>query len=339
MNSAARVDWVDYGKGLCIVLIVLMHSTLGVEEALGQVGWMHPVVEFAKPFRMPDFFLIAGLFLSRTIDRSWPHYLDKKAVHYAYFYVLWLVISFAFKAPSIAGEIGWSDTGELFLLSFIDPFGALWFIYLLPILFVATKLLRRVPWPIVWTVAAALEILPIQTGWMVIDEFAARFVYFYTGYVFAPQVCRLAALAIKRTPLAIVALLAWAVLNWVLVDTGIAPLPVVSVVWGLIGCMAVVTFSALLSRTRLALPLRWVGEHSIVLYLAFFIPMAAARTLLVSLRIIEDVGTVSALVTIAGVIGPVVLYFAVRNTPGRFLFVRPAWVSFRRRPSSLAPAE
>ena len=30
---------------------------------------------------------------------------------------------------------------------------------------------------------AALEIAPIQTGWTVIDEFAARFVYFYTGYV------------------------------------------------------------------------------------------------------------------------------------------------------------
>jgi len=25
---------------------------------------------FAKPFRMPDFFLISGLFLARVIDRS-----------------------------------------------------------------------------------------------------------------------------------------------------------------------------------------------------------------------------------------------------------------------------
>ena len=29
-----RVDWVDYSKGLCMVLIVMMHSTLGVEEAM-----------------------------------------------------------------------------------------------------------------------------------------------------------------------------------------------------------------------------------------------------------------------------------------------------------------
>ena len=31
--SAERVDWVDYAKGICIVMVVMMHSTLGVELA------------------------------------------------------------------------------------------------------------------------------------------------------------------------------------------------------------------------------------------------------------------------------------------------------------------
>ncbi len=48
-----------------------MHSTLGVEQAAGREGWMHCVVAFARPFRMPDFFLISGLFLARVIDRDW----------------------------------------------------------------------------------------------------------------------------------------------------------------------------------------------------------------------------------------------------------------------------
>jgi uncharacterized membrane protein YcfT len=33
-----RVDWVDYAKGFCIVFVVMMHSTLGVEQAAGQEG-------------------------------------------------------------------------------------------------------------------------------------------------------------------------------------------------------------------------------------------------------------------------------------------------------------
>src|SRR5262245_35839686 len=188
-NAApARVAWVDYAKGFCIIFVVMMHSTLGVGQAVGAEGWMHTVVAFAKPFRMPDFFMISGLFLARVIDRDWSTYLDRKVVHFAYFYVLWLTIQFAFKAPGIAAESGPSGAVEAYLLAFLDPFGAIWFIYLLPIFFVVAKAARRLPWWLPWIAGALLEMAPIETGWVIIDEFAARFVYFYTGYVFAPQI-------------------------------------------------------------------------------------------------------------------------------------------------------
>ena len=106
MPQSSRVDWVDYAKGFCIIMVVMMHSTLGVEQAAGHEGWMHAVVAFARPFRMPDFFLISGLFLARVIDRDWRDYLDRKVVHFAYFYVLWVTIQFAFKAPMFAAEHG-----------------------------------------------------------------------------------------------------------------------------------------------------------------------------------------------------------------------------------------
>ena len=31
-----RVDWVDYAKGFCIIMVVMMHSTLGVEAQAGR---------------------------------------------------------------------------------------------------------------------------------------------------------------------------------------------------------------------------------------------------------------------------------------------------------------
>ena len=99
--GAPRVDWVDYAKGFCIIMVVMMHSTLGVEAAAGQDKLDGHLVAFAKPFRMPDFFLISGLFLARVIDRDWRTYLDRKVVHFAYFYVLWVTIQFAFKAPGL----------------------------------------------------------------------------------------------------------------------------------------------------------------------------------------------------------------------------------------------
>jgi uncharacterized membrane protein YcfT len=148
-----RVAWVDYAKGFCIVMVVMMHSTLGVEAAAGETSWMEAVVAFAKPFRMPDFFLISGLFLARVIDRDWRAYLDKKVVHFAYFYALWVTIQFAFKAPMFADEIGWDGLAQAYALSFIQPFGISWFIYLLPVFFVVTELTRDVPQVMVFVAA------------------------------------------------------------------------------------------------------------------------------------------------------------------------------------------
>jgi uncharacterized membrane protein YcfT len=68
MVQALRVDWVDTAKGICIVFVVMMHAVLGVEAAAGETGWMHAVIAFAAPFRMPDFFLISGLFLANVIN-------------------------------------------------------------------------------------------------------------------------------------------------------------------------------------------------------------------------------------------------------------------------------
>jgi uncharacterized membrane protein YcfT len=328
-TSAPRIDWVDYAKGICIVMVVMMHSVLGVEAAAGGTGFMHALVAFAKPFRMPDFFLISGLFLSVVIDRDWRTYLDRKVVHFAYFYVLWVTIQFGFKAPGFAAASGWSHVGLLYLESFIEPFGTLWFIYLLPVFFVVTKALRRAPPLAVWAAAAALEMMHLATGWTVIDEFCARFVYFYSGYLFAAQVFALSDRARSRPLAALAALLVWALLNGTLVISGFSDWPLISLALGLAGACAIVVTGTLLARAHWLEFLRYCGEHSIVIYLAFFLPMAASRTLLLKFSPIHDIGVVSLLVTIAGVLGALAIWWGSRGTRANFLFERPAafWIA------------
>jgi len=72
--------------------------------------------------------------------------------------------------------------------------------------------------------------------------------------------------------------------------------------------------------------------------------MAVSRTILLKTGIIPDIGTVSLLVTSAGILGPVVLYALIRWTGyGKFLFERPDWARidgpYRRRREALVPAE
>ncbi len=82
-------------------------------------------------------------------------------------------------------------------MSFIQPFGTLWFIYLLPVFFVAAKLLRPVPPLAVFLAAAVLQMGSIHTGWLVIDEFANR-LSISSPYWLAPQVFRFAAAVAAR---------------------------------------------------------------------------------------------------------------------------------------------
>ncbi|MDA9526720.1 acyltransferase [Bradyrhizobium sp. CCBAU 11434] len=340
-SPAARVDWVDYAKGICIIMVVMMHSVLGVELAAGEPGFMHLLVAFAKPFRMPDFFLISGLFLPLVIDRDWRTYLDRKVVHFAYFYVVWVTIQFGFKAPAFAAETGWRDVGLLYLESFIEPFGTLWFIYLLPVFFVVTKLTRRIPSAAIWIVAAALETARITTGWTAIDEFCARFVYFYSGYLFAPYVFALSDRARSHPALALAALATWALVNAGLVASGASEWKIVSLLLGFAGACAIITSGTLLARAGWCNFLRFCGEHSIVIYLAFFLPMAATRTLLLHTSIIPDIGAMSLIVTIVGVLGSLAIWQIALRLHADFLFERPDafWIAPKKVGPVLQAAE
>jgi uncharacterized membrane protein YcfT len=340
-GTSDRVDWVDYAKGICIVMVVMMHSVLGVESAAGQTGFMHAVVMFAKPFRMPDFFLISGLFLAVVIDRDWRTYLDRKVVHFAYFYVLWVTIQFGFKAPAFAAESSWSHVGFEYLESFIEPFGTLWFIYLLPIFFVVIKLTRNFPPILVWVLAAALEAAHVMTGWTVIDEFCARFVYITSGYLLAEYVFALSDRARAHPLLALAGLALWAFVNGGLVMLGTSELPIVSLMLGLAGACAIITIGTLLARMHWLNFLRFCGEHSIVIYLAFFLPMASTRTLLLRTGVIPDIGVISLIVTIVGVIGALLIWRAALAVHANFLFERPDafWIAPRKAGRTLQAAE
>jgi uncharacterized membrane protein YcfT len=339
--AATRIDWVDYAKGICIVMVVMMHSVLGVELAAGQTGFMHPLVAFAKPFRMPDFFLISGLFLPLVIDRNWRTYLDRKVVHFAYFYVLWVTIQFGFKAPGFTAEAGWGHAGFLYLESFIEPFGTLWFIYLLPIFFVVIKLTRNLPPALVWGTAALLEAAHIVTGWTVIDEFCARFVYIYSGYLFADWVFALSDRARAHPVLALGGLALWAVVNGALVALGCSEWPLVSLALGLAGACAIITIGTLLARMHWMTFLRFCGANSIVIYLAFFLPMAATRTLLLKTSIVHDIGAISLIVTTVGVVGALLIWRGALALHANFLFERPQafWLTPKKAGTVMQAAE
>lgn len=354
-----RFDWVDMAKGLSIFLVVMMYAASSVGEDTGGVGALHWAIAFATPFRMPEFFLISGLFLSQVIDRPWRAYTDRRVVHYVYFYVLWALIHIIFKV----GLLSTDPLGaiEQIAWSVVQPYGVLWFIYLLAAVSAVTKLLHdlRAPKWAVFGVGAVLQMASVHTGSYLVDQFAAYFVFFYAGYILAPRLFQVAAIASDKVVLSLAGLAIWAALNAALVFSpgfqmdpihpvmGLAGLPGVHLLLALAGTTALCIIAALLTRLPWMSWLQWIGSKSLIVYVAFVLPLGVSRTVLIKLGVLEPSLLTVATMAIA-ITSPLVLYWLVRRTGfGGFLFERPAWAHIpgtarpgQSRPSPAAtPAE
>lgn len=335
-----RVAWVDYGKGICIVAVVCLYATGYVEGGTGQDSWLRYWVEFARPFRMPDFFFISGLFLSRTIGRPWSTYLDRKVLHFMYFLLVWNTIYFAIEA-AIPGRLPADEPlWQLYLWLFIEPFHMLWFIAILPVFFLVTRLTRRVHWAIILTIAGILQIVQPDLPIRQMERFCERYVYFYAGYVFAPLAFTMTAWVAQNRAKAVAILLVWAVIEEMFVLAGISEAPGISLLLGFVGLSAVMATASLLSTWKAMDWLRYLGQNSIVVFLAFYLVMAVGAKALWRIGPDMDAGLQSLLVAAISIYGAVQLFWLVRRTPARFLFRRPQWLRFasgERHPAA-APA-
>ena len=339
-NTAPRVEWVDLTKGLTILLVVIMHSTYGVEQLLGVEGWMHHVMAFATPFRMPVFFAVAGLFATSAISKDWRTFTDSKLFHFAYFYFLWLTIQFAFKAPFIAEDIGASDTLLLYFTSFVQPFGPLWFIYLLPFYFLALRVTSKVPMVAQFALAIAAKYAFSHTGISVIDYFSKYYVFFLAGHFGREIWFRLAEAARTHKGAAIVGFAAWALVNAGIVYFDLGAITPITIIMGILGFMAIVDLMAILPERGLAQILRFCGQRSLPIYLGFFLPMGVSRLIMTKLCAECSAGLIAFTVSLVSILGAIAMYEMVKRLPiGSFLYNRPQWARLGSKRSRLMPAE
>lgn len=70
--GSTRYAWIDYAKGLCIILVTFRHVQEGLHPA--DTPYLYPGLKFADvfffSFRMPLFFIVSGIFLGGTLRKK-----------------------------------------------------------------------------------------------------------------------------------------------------------------------------------------------------------------------------------------------------------------------------
>tara|TARA_R110000787_G_scaffold44093_7_gene108006 strand:- start:25219 stop:26268 length:1050 start_codon:yes stop_codon:yes gene_type:complete len=321
-----RVDWVDHAKGACIILIVALFSTQGFSASGLHSGWMDLVMRWAHPFLMPAFFSLAALFLNRTLFGPSRYYIDRKILHFVYFYAVWLILQDVVLNSELLLSAPHIFLGNL-LNALIEPRDSLLLVYMLTVFHTVTWFLRRVPARKVFGAAAILQ-MGFATGWidtgsLVLNELGRWYVFFFAGFVAAPVIFEMAERVAGHSAQTWRVLIGWAVANAAFVGLHVAGLPLISLALGFAGTGAMIAFGLMLSRVKWLSIIGYAGRHCLIIYLTCAIPVTLMQRGLMAKGEIDHAGLTIMATALAGVALSLAFHRLVRRTPLNVLYRRP----------------
>ena len=335
----ARIDWIDTGRGLAILLVALYHSASWLLAAGFDIAYWREINDALSSLRMPLFFALAGLFAPKWIEAPWSRLWNVKLRLYVWVFLIWEVIG------SVVFLLGVTMQGEGFsvrqsllalLISPVAPRFELWFIWALALFFVLAKLIRRLDYRIQLTLAGLVSVLALS-GWETANVgwsgSAKYFVFFLAGVYLRPVILRLGSAPGRLLTLA--SILVWAALSVtvaVLHLRGVPGLYFVNCVLGVIAGIGISRALAGISRLgsigRTTLPI-YLAHTPIIILLSFVLSLAALDPWLSPVA-----GILPPLLAAAAVTLALVLHRLVTPTPARYLYEPvPGLLELGRRPA------
>ncbi|MFT2689805.1 acyltransferase family protein [Clavibacter zhangzhiyongii] len=347
-----RFEWIDAGKGACMVLVVLLHLSLMYENEVNEGAaalWWDISSAFA-PLRMPLFFFISGFLATRAVQRPLGMTRGRTLGIYSV-YALWTLLFLArLFVPQARGGGAAPTPGEL-ALSLVLP-TSYWYLWALPVFFLVAWACTRLlgahrAWaliPFAVLAGAAPLLKPLTAGLLTepmdavkLSSIAANLVWFYAGVV-----GRDAWLSLMRraTPLtAVLAVVAYAAVFAALRATGNGLILTFA-----IAAVALVASNQVLAVVGMANPLsralRWVGRQTLPVYV-FHIFLVSALS--AALKLTGLVPVLQQQTQVWGAILPIALLVpvvvasriigaAVLGGPLRWTLEGPRWLTASRTP-------
>ena len=318
----------DVAKGLGIILVVIGHAWRGLDSAgmISNPDLFQLIDRLIYNFHMPLFFLLSGMtFESWALKRPFPEAAISRVTRLLWPLALW---SYIFVGARIAaGDAantqvsGWQNLA-FFPLPPRDHFWFLWALFLQHL--AVLTLIRAVGRPLgaaTWATLATILVLGSSFIPVGLNPWTfGALTYggaFLTGLALGPS-----GLPVKGAPT-----VALAAVAFVALQAASFHLPHILPIRQVLGIFLSLAFLALVRATCTAGSgpalrlLAFLGVSSMGIYLAHTIFSAGVRVVLS--RLTQDVSLHMIAGTLAGIIGPLIIYAVIRRTRRS-----PAWIGF-----------
>ncbi len=284
IQATENREWIDFAKGAAIILVVLYHSALFLND-LGLAGSTPRLRLVLSYFPMPVFFFIAGLTARRMLTWNLHDLWRRRLLTLVYLYLLWSIIRVLFYlvVPHLRGtERSPTDLLNIALLP-VWPTSSYWFIWALAVFTLLAWLLRKLPISVQVALAALVaaasttpNLLDLDNvGW---DRVTANFIFFIVAVYFSHTVYRLAARV--RVWHAIVLVAVYLGLAVLLVPFHLSRLPGLILLESAVAVAMGVVLATLLVRVKWLNFMNTLGQYSFQIYLLHLFVVATALALL-----------------------------------------------------------
>jgi fucose 4-O-acetylase-like acetyltransferase len=312
MNT--RANWVDYGKGIGIILMVYGHLLSSAYHG----GIKVPEHFFSLSdsiiygFHMPFFFFLSGLFVESSFrKRGAKSYLLDKFSRIAYPYVIWSILQVSVEIMFSSQTQQEATVSDLLAIVY-RPWGQFWFLYALLLMHITYTVFSysgKYAVPLMFVTSVMLFFYPLRIGAFALSGFSSHFIFFTIGIVLSRKIMQAEKYEI---PLWVVILLLAAltgsgyfIFENLLTPMRLAgkPYPFYFLYLSILGIVACSVLAQYLARRNITQFLQVLGTYSLQIYLVHMLAGAGIRMALSLLFGIQNwvvhivIGVTFALVT------------------------------------------
>ncbi len=343
--KSSRETWIDYARGIAIILVVYRHAFEGIKDA-GINVQAYLAIEHANmmvfSFRMPLFFIVSGVFVMGSYKkRGLKDYIIAKSRTILYPYFIWGIFQITIQillSKYINSKLTfYSYLDLLYMPRAIDQFWYLYALFNVSVLYVLIynrfklkPIYNILIGSILFLVSIKAYQAKINLGFL--GDILHYYLFFSIGDLLSTTIRNKSnvkyfeswkLLLIVAIPflisqyLFLIGNLPYANIKYTYVEYY---QPVSFIVIALIGCFFVILLSFNLQRAKLIPWLHILGRHSLYIYVAHIMVLAVVRIFMIRVLGILFVPVLFPTVVIMGLLVPVALYKLASRLNMKWIF-------------------